>query len=54
MPRHNTTTIKVSLEDVETIAWAIYLLDKDSLSDGQIDNLKRLLDRLDRAEERLL
>ena len=54
MTRHNTTTVKVSLEDVELIAWALYRLDRGSLSNEQLDTLKRLEDRLARAEDRVL
>ena len=54
MSRNNTTTVKVSLEDVELIAWALYQLDKESLSHDQLDSLKRLEDRLSRAEDRVL
>ena len=54
MPRSNTTTIKVSLVDIEIINWALYCLDRDTLSSDQQDNLKRLVDRIDRAEERVL
>ena len=54
MTRHKTTTLKVSLADVETILWALYCLDKDSLDEVQRDNIKRLEDRLTRAEERVL
>lgn len=54
MPRADTTTIKVNLQDIETITWALYCLDKESLTHDQIQNLKRLEDRLVRAEERVL
>lgn len=54
MARPNMTTMKVSLQDIETIAWALYCLDKSSLSEGQQNGFKRLLDRLERAEERVL
>ena len=54
MGRHNTTTVKVNLEDIELMAWALYRLDRGSLSNEQLDTLKRLEDRLARAEDRVL
>ena len=54
MSSPKTTTVKVSLKDIETINWALYCLDRDTLSTDQQQNLKRLVDRLDRAEERVL
>ena len=54
MSRHNTTTVKVSLEAIELIAWGLYRIDRESLSHDQRDTLKRLEDRLARAEDRVL
>ena len=53
MPRFNQTTIKVNLVEIELLRWALYKLDPEGLDDDDMDNLKRLLDRLDRAEGRV-
>jgi len=54
MTKHSTTTVKVSLMDIETINWALYCLDRDTLTTDQQQNIERLVDRLDRAEDRVL
>ena len=54
MTRSNTTTIKVNLEEVELLQWALYRLNRGSLDDRQLENLQRLDDRLSRAEDRVL
>lgn len=53
MARIRTTTVKVSLEDIETITWALYRLNKATLTQDQLDNIARLMDRLERAEGRV-
>ena len=54
MARSKTTTIKANLEEIELLQWALYRLNRGSLNDRQLENLKRLDDRLSRAEDRVL
>ena len=54
MTRSNTTTIKVNLEEVELLTWALFRLERRNLDDRQLENLERLGDRLSRAEDRVL
>jgi hypothetical protein len=54
MASPKTTTVKVSLEEIELLQWALYGLDRSSLNDRQLENLQRIDDRLSRAEDRVL
>ena len=54
MASPKTTTIKVSLEDVEMLTYALYVFDRSQLDDRQRGNMDKLEDRLARAEDRLL
>ena len=54
MTRHNMTTVKVNLEEIELLFYALYKLGKGSLEPRQHENLERLKDRLARAENRVL
>lgn len=54
MASPKTTTIKISLEDVELLTYALYVFNRDQLDERQRSTLNRLEDRLARAEDRLL
>ena len=54
MTRHKTTTIKLNLEEIELLHWALYRLNRSSLDKRQLENLERIDDRLSRAEDRVL
>ena len=53
MSRSGTTTIKVNLEEIEMLSYALYVFDTSALNDRQVENIGRLKDRLSRAEERV-
>ena len=53
MSRKGTTTIKVNLEEIELLTYALYVFNRSQLSDRQVENLGRLEDRLARAEDRV-
>ena len=54
MTRHKTTTVKLNLEEIELLHWALYRLNRASLDQRQLENLERIDDRLSRAEDRVL
>lgn len=48
------TTVKVNLEEIELLFYALHKLGRGSLDPRQHENLERLKDRLARAEDRVL
>ena len=54
MTRHKTTTVKLNLEEIELLQWALYRLNRSCLEQRQLEDLERIDDRLSRAEDRVL